>query len=70
MTDTNNITVPLNKLDHDPRNVRQTYEAAEIAEMAASIKARNFRLIHNLVIRPGEKKGRYFVTAGSLHHHG
>ncbi len=66
MTDTNNITVPLNKLDHDPRNVRQTYKAAEIAEMAASIKARNFRLIHNLVIRPGEKKGRYFVTAGGL----
>ncbi|WP_157803360.1 MULTISPECIES: ParB/RepB/Spo0J family partition protein [Hyphomicrobiales] len=66
MTDNNNITVPLNKLDHDPRNVRQTYEAAEIAEMAASIKARNFRLIHNLVIRPGEKKGRYFVTAGGL----
>jgi len=28
MTDTNNITVPINKLDHDPRNVRQTYEAA------------------------------------------
>ncbi len=46
--------------------MRQTYEAAEIAEMAASIKARNFRLIHNLVIRPGEKKGRYFVTAGGL----
>ncbi|WP_122523123.1 ParB/RepB/Spo0J family partition protein [Pannonibacter phragmitetus] len=60
------IVVALNKLDQDPRNVRQTYEDAEILEMAASIKARNFRLIQNLAVRPGEKKGRFYVTAGGL----
>lgn len=66
MTEANTIIVALNKLDQDPRNVRQTYEDAEILEMAASIKARNFRLIQNLAVRPGEKRGRFYVTAGGL----
>tara|TARA_R100000365_G_C2747870_1_gene78278 strand:+ start:261 stop:2153 length:1893 start_codon:yes stop_codon:yes gene_type:complete len=60
MTETKMI--PLNKLDADPKNVRKTYRAESVAELAASILANG--LLQNLVVRPGDKKGRFFVTAG------
>ncbi len=58
------ITVALNKLDVDPKNVRKTYSAEGIKELAATIKADGYRLLQNLIVRRGDKKGRYFVTAG------
>jgi ParB family chromosome partitioning protein len=58
------ITVALNKLDADPNNVRKTYSAEGIAALAANIRADDYRLLQNLVVRKGDKKGRYFVVAG------
>jgi len=58
------ITVALSKLDADPRNVRKTYSAEGIETLAASIRADGYRLLQNLVVRKGDKKGRYFVVAG------
>ncbi len=62
MTET--IIIPLNKLDVDPKNVRKTYSAEGIKELAATIRADGYRLLQNLIVRKGDKKGRYFVTAG------
>ncbi|MDW9620240.1 ParB/RepB/Spo0J family partition protein [Sinorhizobium meliloti] len=58
------ITVALSKLDADPRNVRKTYSAEGIEALAANIRADGYRLLQNLVIRKGDKRGRYFVVAG------
>ncbi|WP_027997253.1 ParB/RepB/Spo0J family partition protein [Sinorhizobium arboris] len=58
------ITVALSKLDADPRNVRKTYSAEGIEALAANIRADGYRLLQNLVVRKGDKKGRYFVVAG------
>ncbi|ASY61454.1 ParB/RepB/Spo0J family partition protein [Sinorhizobium sp. CCBAU 05631] len=60
MTET--IIVPLNKLDVDPKNVRKSYRAEGIIELAANIKAEG--LLQDPVVRKGDKKGRYFVTVG------
>lgn len=54
--------IALNKLDQDPANVRKTYRSETIAELAAAIAAEG--MLQNLVVRGGEKKGRYYVTAG------
>ena len=59
---TTTVIIELNKLDADPKNVRKTYSAENIAKFAANIEANG--VLHNLVVRPGTKKGRYFVTAG------
>ncbi|WP_234844906.1 ParB N-terminal domain-containing protein [Sinorhizobium meliloti] len=32
--------------------------------MAANIRADGYRLLQNLVVRKGDKKGRYFAVAG------
>ncbi|MFB9952549.1 ParB/Srx family N-terminal domain-containing protein [Rhizobium puerariae] len=68
MTDTQTATetffVPLNKLDADPKNVRKTYSREGIAEMAATIRADGYRILQNIVVRKGDKRGRFFVTAG------
>ncbi|MDX0190343.1 chromosome partitioning protein ParB [Sinorhizobium meliloti] len=58
------ITVALSKLDADPMNVRKTYSAEGIEALAANIRADGYRLLQNLVVRKGDKKGRYFVVAG------
>nr|WP_225170579.1 ParB/Srx family N-terminal domain-containing protein [Ensifer sp. IC4062] len=58
------ITVALSKLDADPRNVRKSYSAEGIEALAANIRADGYRLLQNLVVRKGDKKGRYFVVAG------
>ncbi|MBA8904121.1 ParB/RepB/Spo0J family partition protein [Phyllobacterium sp. P30BS-XVII] len=60
MTDT--ITIALDKLDIDPNNARKTRPTETIEEMAASLKANG--QIQNLVVREGDKKGHYLVTAG------
>jgi len=60
MNDT--ITIALDKLDLDPNNARKTRTNESIEEMAASLKCTG--LIQNLVVREGEKKGHYLVTAG------
>ena len=59
---TTTVIIELNKLDADPKNVRKTYSADSIAKFAANIEANG--VLHNLLVRPGAKKGRYFVTAG------
>ncbi|ATN37813.1 hypothetical protein ACO34A_29075 (plasmid) [Rhizobium sp. ACO-34A] len=59
---TNTIIIELNKLDRDPKNVRKTYDPAKLRELAANIDAEG--VLQNLVVRAGEKRGRYFVTAG------
>ncbi|WP_028004384.1 ParB/RepB/Spo0J family partition protein [Sinorhizobium meliloti] len=58
------ITVALSKLDADPMNVRKTYSAEGIEALAANIRADGYRLLQNVVVRKGDKKGRYFVVAG------
>ncbi|MEY9103796.1 ParB family chromosome partitioning protein [Sinorhizobium fredii] len=58
------ITIALNKLDADPKNVRKTYSAEGVEALAANIREDGYRLLQNLVVRKGDKKGRYFVTAG------
>lgn len=72
MTETNStgtITITLNELDPDPKNVRRTYTESGIRELAASIKANG--LLRNPVVRSG-KKGRYFgmLAGGGLPHFG
>ena len=59
---TTTILIELNKLDADPKNVRKTYDPAKLAELAANIDAEG--VLQNLVVRAGEARGRYFVTAG------
>ncbi|TCQ74746.1 ParB family chromosome partitioning protein [Ochrobactrum sp. BH3] len=56
--------VPLNKLERDPLNVRKTYSNDGIEELAATIRADNYRLLQNLVVRKADKKGLFLVTAG------
>ncbi|MCF1450194.1 ParB/RepB/Spo0J family partition protein [Agrobacterium vitis] len=56
--------IALNKLDRDPLNVRKTYTAQGIEELAATIRADGFRLLQNIIVRKGDKKGRFFVVAG------
>ncbi len=46
MTTTNEtITIPLNKLDVDPLNVRKTYSADGIKELAATLGKHNVMFI-------------------------
>ncbi len=59
---TTTIIIELNKLDADPKNVRKTYDPAKLAELAVNIDAEG--VLQNLVVRAGDKRGRYFVTAG------
>ncbi|MCM2294801.1 ParB/RepB/Spo0J family partition protein [Allorhizobium sp. BGMRC 0089] len=56
------ITVSLNKLQHDPLNVRKTYSEEAIADLAASIEANG--ILQNLVGRRAKAKGAYYVSAG------
>ncbi len=42
------FAVPLSKLTLSPKNVRKTYDPAEIEEMAASIAVKGRGLIQNL----------------------
>lgn len=63
------FTVPLNKLLLSPRNVRKTYTAAEIEELAASIAAPGRGLIQNLSVSEqtdvqGTPTGMWEVVAG------
>ncbi len=58
------ITIALDKLDRDPKNVRKTYRKEGIEELAANIRADGFRLLQNIVVRKGYKRGRFFVIAG------
>ncbi len=63
------FTVPLNKLVLSPRNVRKTYAAAEIEELAASIAAPGRGLIQNLSVSEqrdaqGTPTGLWEVVAG------
>lgn len=55
------VTIPLNKLDADPRNVRKTYTAESLESLAASILANG--VIQNIIVRKAPK-GRYLVIAG------
>ncbi|SMF25822.1 MULTISPECIES: ParB/RepB/Spo0J family partition protein [Rhizobiaceae] len=56
------IIIELNKLDADPKNVRKRYDPVKLRELAANIGAEG--VLQNLVVRAGDKRGRYFVTAG------
>jgi len=59
------ITIALNKLDRDPLNVRKTYTKEGIEELAANIREDGYRLLQDPVVRKGDKKGRYYLTAGA-----
>ena len=61
---TETIVVALNKLDRDPLNVRKTYTKEGIADMAATIRGDGYRILQNLIVRKGDKRGRFFVIAG------
>jgi ParB family transcriptional regulator, chromosome partitioning protein len=58
------ITIPLDKLDRDPKNVRKTYRSEGIEALAANIRADGYRVLQNLVVRKAEKRGRFYVIAG------
>ncbi|WP_323131138.1 ParB/RepB/Spo0J family partition protein [Sinorhizobium medicae] len=68
MTDTSTATetffAPLNKLDSDPLNMRKTYTKEGIEEMAATIRTDGYRILQNLIVRKGDKRGRFYVIAG------
>lgn len=57
------IKVAASKLAIDPLNARKTFNAAKLAELAESIAHEG--VLQNIVVRPAEKKGHYFITAGS-----
>ena len=54
-------TIPLNKLEIAPENVRKTERETDIDALAANIAAVGLR--QNLNVKPGPK-GRFLVTAG------
>jgi len=54
-------SIPLNKLDQSPRNVRRHSDPAADAELKASIAAHG--LLQNLIVRPAAK-GKFEVEAG------
>ncbi|WP_022709280.1 ParB N-terminal domain-containing protein [Pseudochrobactrum sp. AO18b] len=56
--------IALSNLLPDPLNVRKSMNTADLAILAASIRATGFKLLQNLVVRPAETKGDFFVTAG------
>ena len=58
------ITVRLDKLDRDPKNVRKTYRSEGIETLAANIRADGYRVLQNLVVRKAETRGRFYVIAG------
>ncbi|WP_435656641.1 hypothetical protein [Brucella pituitosa] len=69
MTNTNKpttIIVALNKLDRDPKNVCKTYRKEGIEELAANLRSDGYQPLQNLVVRKGDKKGRYFGVATRL----
>ena len=57
------IKVAASKLAIDPLNARKTFNAAKLAELAESIAHEG--VLQNIVVRPADKKGHYFITAGS-----
>lgn len=58
------ITVRLDKLERDPKNVRKTYRSEGIETLAANIRADGYRVLQNLVVRKAETRGRFYVIAG------
>ena len=56
------IKVAASKLAIDPLNARKTFNAAKLAELAESIAHEG--VLQNIVVRPADKKGHYFITAG------
>lgn len=56
--------IALSNLLPDPLNVRKSLNTADLAILAASIRATGFKLLQNLVVRPAETKGDFLVTAG------
>lgn len=63
-TQSETITVALDKLDRDPKNVRKTYRKDGIEELAANIRADGYRILQNIIVRKADKRGRFFVIAG------
>jgi len=59
---TTTILIELNRLDADPKNVRKKYDPTKLADLAVNIEAEG--VLQNIVVRAGDKRGRYFVTAG------
>jgi len=69
------FAVPLSKLTLSPKNVRKTYDPAEIEEMAASIAVKGRGLIQNLgvteqVDEHGTPTGLWEVVAGGRRYRG
>ncbi|OYR17617.1 ParB/RepB/Spo0J family partition protein [Brucella thiophenivorans] len=58
------IEIELSNLVIDPKNVRKNHVPADLATLAASIRATNYKLLQNLVIRPADNDGQFYVTAG------
>jgi ParB family chromosome partitioning protein len=60
------ISVPLNKLSIDPKNVHagKVYNKQGIETLAASIRQDGYRLLADPIVRKAEKKGHYYVIAG------
>ena len=64
MTHERIITIAAARLSHHPRNMRRFYPEAQVAEMAASMKARG--LEQALIVVPNGKRGQYWVVDGNL----
>lgn len=56
------IKVAASKLAIDPLNARKRINATKLAELAENIAHEG--VLQNIVVRPAEKKGHYFITAG------
>lgn len=59
---TDTIKVAISKLAIDPLNARKRVNATKLAELAESIAHEG--VIQNIVVRPAEKKGHFYITAG------
>lgn len=55
--------VPLKNLKPDPKQVRRYQSEAGISELVALIQSQG--LLQNLTVRPSEKSGVYYVSAGN-----
>jgi ParB/RepB/Spo0J family partition protein len=56
------VELALVTLDDSPRNPRQTYDDDALSELATSIQS--YGVLEPIIVRPGEKAGRYEIVAG------
>lgn len=57
------MSLPLDLVEEDPANPRQAFDAAELAALAETLKARGLK--QPIVVRPANAAGRYVIRYGA-----